>query len=104
MNIEEYVDASGGVISSVQLAEFLGVNPAIVRGWANENGIPMVGNSFGFTVDTAADFVAEVLDDGDDDDDDDDDEVEEVMFIDDDEDDDDQDDDYDLEDEEDDEE
>jgi hypothetical protein len=73
MNIAGFVEHVGGAVSSPQLAEALGIDPALVRLWARENGVPLVGNSYVFTSDMASAFLADVLDEGDDDDDDDDD-------------------------------
>ena len=62
MTVEDFVEEMGGVVSSVQLAEFLGEDPANTRRWAHRNGIPLVGNAFAFTSDAAADYVAEEFD------------------------------------------
>jgi hypothetical protein len=73
MNIAGFVEHMGGAVSSPQLAEALAIDPNLVRLWARENGVPLVGNSYVFTSDMASTFLAEVLDEDDDDDDDDDD-------------------------------
>lgn len=85
MSITEFVEEMGGAVSSPQLAEALGVDPALVRLWARDNGVPLVGNSFIFTADLAYAFASDALDeeeeeeedDYDDDDDDDEEEEEE---------------------------
>jgi hypothetical protein len=77
MNIAGFVEHMGGAVSSPQLAEALAIDPNLVRLWARENGVPLVGNSYVFTSDLAAAFLAEVLDEDDEDDDDDDDQEEE---------------------------
>jgi hypothetical protein len=69
MEISVFVQEMGGVVSSPALAEALGIDPNLVRLWARENGVPMLGNSFAFTADMAAAFLADVLDEDDDDDD-----------------------------------
>lgn len=70
MNIAGFVEQMGGAVSSPQLAEALAIDPNLVRLWARENGVPLVGNSYVFTSDMASAFLAEVLDEDDDDDDD----------------------------------
>ena len=62
MTVEDFVEEMGGVVSSVQLAEFLGEDPANTRRWAHGNGIPLVGNAFAFTTEAASDYVAEEFD------------------------------------------
>lgn len=74
MSITEFVEEMGGAVSSPQLAEALGVDPALVRLWARDNGVPLVGNSFIFTADLAYAFASDALDEEEDEDEDDDEE------------------------------
>jgi hypothetical protein len=73
MEISVFVEQMGGAVSSPQLAEALGIDPNLVRLWARENGVPLVGNSYVFTSNLAAAFLADVLDEDDECDEDDDD-------------------------------
>ena len=71
MTMEDFFEQSGGVASTNQVSAFLGVSPGSVRAWATENGVPMVGNGFVFTLETTSEMAAELLDDDPDEDDDD---------------------------------
>jgi len=78
MELEQFVEEAGGVVSVPDLAGFLGIDEQPVRDWAESNGVPRVGNSYAFLVDAALELAEDLLDeepdeDADDDDADDDD-------------------------------
>lgn len=79
MDLDTYFEQNGGVASVGQLAEYLGVSPASLRGWASENGLPIIGNAYAFTLDAAQAYVDDVLDEGDEDADEEDDEGEDEL-------------------------
>jgi hypothetical protein len=57
MDVRAYVDERGGVIGSPELSELLDVDPRETRAYAEENGIPMVGNAFVFSTEAAVAFA-----------------------------------------------
>ena len=62
MELHEVFDDFGGVASTSQISEIFDVSPAVVRSWASENGVPLIGNGYAFTVEAAEGLAEEVLD------------------------------------------
>lgn len=61
-DIEQFFQEVDHVASTPQIAMFFNVPATFVRSFAAENGVPMIGNAFAFTLETAEQFATEALD------------------------------------------
>jgi hypothetical protein len=62
MSLSRLFFDNGGVLSTSQMAGYYCIPVSIIRIWAGDNGVPLVGNAFAFSEEMAAAFAADVLD------------------------------------------